>query len=148
MLGERVGGLVDHKYNSYVDENTVWKNNNPNATAAEKAKSYTLQSNHIVATEISINYLALDELHGHIVQMYARDESWNIEYKALGFCGSDGLTYTNQACNFYNNYVGYYDKTLNGEDADSGTKGGFVFVKYYDCDPDGCTSGDLLEQIL
>jgi len=137
------GVWLDHKYNSYVDENTVWKNNNPNATAAEKAKSYTLQSNHIVATEISIRYLALDELHGHTVQMYARDESWNSEYKALGFCGSDGLTNGGQACTFYNNYVGYYDKNLNGEDADSGTKGGFVFVKYYNCDPDGCTSGDL-----
>ena len=137
------GVYLDHKYNSYVDENTIWKNNNPNATEAEKAKSYTLQSNHIVATEISIKYLALDELHGHTVQMYARDESWNVEYKALGFCGSDGKTNGGQACTFYNNYVGYYDKNLNGEDADSETKGGFVFSKYYDCDPDGCTSGDL-----
>ncbi len=137
------GVYLDHKYNSFVDENTVWKNNNPNATAAEKAKSYTLQSNHIVATEISIKYLALDELHGHTIQMYARDESWNNEYKALGFCGSDGLTNGGQACTFYNNYVGYYDKNLNDEDADPGTKGGFVFVKYYNCDPDGCSSGNL-----
>ncbi len=137
------GVYLDHKYNSFVDENTVWKNNNPNATAAEKEKSYTLQSNHIVATEISIKYLALDELHGHTIQMYARDESWNNEYKALGFCGSDGLTNGGQACTFYNNYVGYYDKNLNDEDADPATKGGFVFVKYYNCDPDGCTSGDL-----
>ena len=137
------GVYLDHKYNSYVDENTIWKNNNPNATDAERAKSYTLQSNHVVVTEITINYLALDELHGHVLQTHIKDEYWNNQYKALGFCGADGKTNGGQNCTFRTDYVGYYDKDLNGEDGDNASKGGFVFNKYYNCDPDGCTSGNL-----
>ena len=137
------GVYLDHKYNNYVDENTVWKNNNPNATDAEKAKSYTLQSNHIIATEITIGYLALDEIHRHVLQIHIKDEFWNDRYKALGFCGTDGKTSGGQNCTFRTDYVGYYDKELNEEDANTATKGGFVFNKYYSCDPDGCTSGNL-----
>ena len=137
------GVYLDRKYNSYVNGNTIWKNRNPNATDAERAKSYTLQSNHIVATEITINYLSLDEIHKHALQMNVKDEYWNSQYKALGFCGTDGKTNGGQNCTFRSDYVGYYDKDLNDEDGSSATKGGFVFNKYYSCDPDGCTSGNL-----
>ena len=137
------GVYLDHKYNNFVDENTVWKNSNPNASLEERAKSFTIQSNHIIATKISVDFIALDEIHKHDIQMYVRDEYWKDEYKALGFCGTDGQTEGGQPCTFYSDYVGYYDKTLNDLDGNNATQGGFVFNKYYSCDPDGCTSGDL-----
>ena len=137
------GVWLDHKYNNFVDENTVWKNSNPNVTAAERAKTYTMQRNSVIATKITVNFIALDELHRHDIQMYVRDEYWKDEYKELGFCGTDGQTQGGQACTFYSDYVGYYDKTLNGLDGNNSTQGGFVFNKYYNCDPDGCASGNL-----
>tara|TARA_B100000886_G_scaffold179478_1_gene123052 strand:- start:815 stop:3922 length:3108 start_codon:yes stop_codon:yes gene_type:complete len=137
------GVWLDPKYNTYVDENTEWKNSNPNATDAQKAKSYTIQSNPIVVSKITVGYIALDDIHKHIVQMWTRDEFWNTEYKNLGFCGVDNQDKDGNACTFYSDYVGYYDKDLNGEDGNSATKGGFVFNKYYSCSNSGCTSGTL-----
>ena len=65
------GDYLDHKYNNYVDENNGLKNNNPNATDAEKAKSYTRKAI-TIATEITIGYLALDEIQACSSNSYKR----------------------------------------------------------------------------
>ena len=137
------GVWLDPSYKSFFDENTIWKNSNPNATDLQKAKSYTLKSNPIVVNKITIDYIALNDIHKHELQMWVYDEYWNTEYKNLGFCGIEGRDKDGVSCNFYRDYVGYYDKDLNGVDGDAGSVGGFVFNKYYDCGATGCSSGTL-----
>ena len=133
------GVWLDHKYKNYVTNNTIWRNNNPNATALEKAKSYTVNQNFLTAKKINISYRSLSEYNKHRVLMWVQDPYWNTEFKNLGFCGIDNKDKNNNNCTFKKEYVGYYDSTLNGLDGDANTVGGFVFNVSAVCNADNCS---------
>lgn len=136
------GVYLEERFRPYVTESTVWKNNDYNATEAEKAKNYNLQSNYLRAEKRSISYIALEDTHMQQVQLWNSDPYWNEEFKALGFCGTDGKTASNADCTHYGEHIGYYNKDLNGLDGDANTQGGFVFNYVFQCNPN-CTAIEL-----
>ena len=133
------GVWLDNKYKNYVTNTTTWTNSNPNATALEKSKSYSLNQNFLTANKISISYRSLNEYNKHNVLIWVQDPYWNSEFKNLGFCGVDNKDKDDNNCTFVKEYVGYYDSSLNGLDGDSNTVGGFVFNKSASCNADNCS---------
>ena len=137
------GVYLEERFRPYVNDSTIWKNNEWNASAADKAKNYNLKSNYLRAEKRTISYIALEDTHKQQIQLWHSDPNWNDEFKNLGFCGTDNLTAAAAACTHYSEHLGYYDKDLNGLDGDSNTKGGFVFNKAINCGNTGCNTVDL-----
>ncbi|MDA9608891.1 hypothetical protein N9S24_02425, partial [SAR86 cluster bacterium] len=133
------GVWLDNKYKNFVSNSTVWKNSNPNATALQKSKSYTVNQNFLTASKVTISYNSLNEYNKHNVVIWVQDPYWNTEFKNLGFCGIDNKDKNGNNCTFVKEYVGHYDATLNGLDGDSSTVGGFVFDKSAACNADNCS---------
>ena len=143
------GVYLEHRYRPYVTLSTEWKNSAYDATPAEKAKTYKLEQNFLRAEKRTTTYIALDDIHKQEVQFWFNDSYWDTEYKNLGFCGSDsnndgiGTDKDGNSCQIVNEYIGYYDKDLNGLDGDANTKGGFVFSTTFVCGGSGCTATAL-----
>jgi len=137
------GVYLEERFRPYVNESTIWKNNDWTASDAEKAKNYNLKSNYLRAEKRTVSYIALEDTHKQQIQLGHSDAFWNDEFKNLGFCGTDNLTAAAAACTHYSEHLGYYDKDLNGLDADNNTKGGFVFNKAINCGNTGCNTIDL-----
>ena len=137
------GVYLEHRYRPYVTSSTEWRNSAHDATAAEKAKTYKLEQNFLRAEKRTTTYISLDDIHKQEIQFWFNDSNFNTEYKNLGFCGNDGKDKDDNNCTFVPEYIGYYDKDLNGLDGDSNTKGGFVFTATFACSGSGCTATTL-----
>ena len=138
------GVYLEERFRPYVNESTVWKNNEWNASDADKAKNYNLRSNYLRAEKRTISYISLDDTHLQQIQLSHHDPYWDAEFKTLGFCGTDGRTALDVVCTHYHEHLGYYDKNLNGLDGDANTKGGFVFNYAVNCvSGSGCNSIEL-----
>jgi hypothetical protein len=137
------GVYLEHRYRPFVTSSTEWRNSAHDATAAEKAKTYKLEQNFLRAEKRTTTYISLDDIHKQEVQFWFNDSYWNTEYKNLGFCGTDGKDKDDNNCTVVPEYIGYYDKDLNGLDGDSNTKGGFVFTTTFVCGGSGCTATTL-----
>ena len=137
------GVYLEERFRPYVNESTIWKNNDWNASDADKAKNYNLKTNYLRAEKRTVSYIALEDTHKQQVQLWHSDTYWNDEFKNLGFCGTDNLTAGGAACTHYSEHIGYYDKDLNDLDGDSNTKGGFVFNYAFNCGNTGCSTVEL-----
>ena len=143
VYASEYGVYMPHRYRAhFTPEVTVWKNNDPTASASEKAKQYTLKQNFIQADKVTLSYISLDDVHKQSIRMWFYDEHWNTEFKNLGFCGIDNLDKDGNACTSYREYEGYYDKDLEN-DGNPATKGGFVFTHGMSCNNGPCVETAL-----
>ena len=140
LWASEYGVYVPHRYRGFfTPEVTVWKNMSPTASSAERSKEYTLKQNFIQVDKITVSYIALNDIHKNSVRIWHNDEHWNAQFKNLGFCGIDSVDKDGNACTYYQEYEGYYDKDLEN-DGNNTTKGGFVFNEALTCNGGPCQS--------
>ena len=140
LWASEYGVYVPHRYRGYfTPEVTTWKNMSPTASSAERSKEYTLKQNFIQVDKITVSYIALNDVHKNNIRMWHNDQHWDTQFKNLGFCGLDSTDKDGNACTYYQEYDGYYDKDLE-TDGNNATKGGFVFTGGLTCNAGPCQS--------
>ena len=113
LWASEYGVFVPHRYRGYfTPEVTTWKNMSPTASSAERSKEYTLKQNFIQVDKITVSYIALNDVHKNSIRMWHNDQHWDTQFKNLGFCGLDSTDKDGNACTYYQEYEGYYDKKI------------------------------------